>query len=205
MNPGILHKALGGSKEKNAILFIKDEEIPADQKAMYGQTVVAFFPQKYYSYQTSLTVGVNLINHPGWLSTPTADMLNQKLLFNSTISITDALFVMADLKNFYLNTPMDRYTYMRLSIYIITQWIIEVYDLMSKVKNDFVMCEIHQGMYGFPQEEILANKLLKILITEDGCRPWTLTPGLWKHDDKPLNFLNGRCFWNKIRWGKPRR
>ena len=65
MNPGILHKALGGSKEKNAILFIKDEEIPADQKAMYGQTVVAFFPQKYYSYQTSLTVGINLINHPG--------------------------------------------------------------------------------------------------------------------------------------------
>ena len=40
---------------------------------------------------------------------------------------------------------------MWLPINIMPQENIEEYDLMPKVKNGFVMCEIRQGMYGFTQ------------------------------------------------------
>jgi hypothetical protein len=44
---------------------------------------------------------------------PTADLLTIKLLINSVISTAGAKFMTMDIKDFYLNTPMDRYKYMR--------------------------------------------------------------------------------------------
>ena len=75
-----------------------------------------FEQNKYDPYQTRLTVGGNLIDYPGKLITPTADMLTSKLLFNITISTLGTLFMAVSLKNFYLNTPMDEYEYMWLPI-----------------------------------------------------------------------------------------
>ena len=49
---------------------------------------------------------------------------------------------------------------MRLPIDIIAQDIIDEYQLMDKVKNGFIVCEIQLEMYGLLQEVIIANKLL---------------------------------------------
>ena len=81
----------------------------AYQKATYGIIVVGFWPQKYDTYQTRLTVGENLIDYPGELRAPTANMLTSKLIFNSTISNLGELFIILYLEKFYLNIPMDRY------------------------------------------------------------------------------------------------
>jgi hypothetical protein len=51
-----------------------------------------------------------------------------------------------DLKNFYLNTPLDRYEYMRLSINIIPDEIIDEYNLHPLVSNGYVYIEIRKGM-----------------------------------------------------------
>ena len=48
--------------------------------------------------------------------TPTADLLTVKLLLNSVISTEGARFMGIDIKNFYLNTPMDRSEYLRLKL-----------------------------------------------------------------------------------------
>ena len=39
-----------------------------------------------------------------------------KLLLNSVISTPDAKFMTIDIKDFYLNTPMDRFKYMKLKL-----------------------------------------------------------------------------------------
>ena len=100
--------------------------------------------------RTRLTVGGNLIDYPGNLRTETADLITVKLLLNSTISTPGARFICLDVKNFYLNTPMDRYEYMRLPIELIPEEIIIKYNLQAIAHNGWIYCEIRKGMYGLP-------------------------------------------------------
>ena len=82
----------------------------------YGLIVVKYRPKKSAPNRVRLTVGGNRINYPINCGTPTADMLTVKLLLNSVISTKGAKVMSIDIKNFYLNTPMARYKYMRLKI-----------------------------------------------------------------------------------------
>ena len=67
-----------------------------------------------------------------------------------------------DIKNFYLNTPMARYKYMRLKIAELPQDFIYEYMLHDKTKKyGYVYLEIRKGMYGLPQAGTLAKKLPK--------------------------------------------
>ena len=73
-------------------------------------------PQNSDPNRVRLTVGGDCINYPGDCSTPTADMLTVKLMLNSVISTKGSKFMPIDIKDFYLNTPLSRYEYMRLKI-----------------------------------------------------------------------------------------
>jgi hypothetical protein len=57
-------------------------------------------------------VGGDKIEYPGDKSTSTAGLTTAKMIFNSTISTPGARFLVIDIKNFYLNTPLGRYEYM---------------------------------------------------------------------------------------------
>jgi len=138
--------------------------------------------------RTRLTVGGNLNDYPGDVSTKTADLTTAKILFNSGVSTPDAKFMGIDQKNFYLNTPMERYKYTRLPINIIPGKIILQYNLLPLVHNGYVYMEIRQGMYGLPQAGILANQLLAKCLTIHGYAPTVHTPGLWKHHTRPILF-----------------
>ena len=61
-----------------------------------------------------LTVGGDRINYPGDCGTPTADMLLVKMLVNTVISKIGAKFMTRYINNFYLNTLLKRYEYVRL-------------------------------------------------------------------------------------------
>ena len=66
-----------------------------------------------------------------------------------------------DIKNFYLNTPMTRYKYMRLKLADMPNDVIEPYKLHGVATPDkYVHCEIQKGMYGLPQAGIIAQELL---------------------------------------------
>ncbi len=60
--------------------------------------------------------GGDRVHSPEDAGTPTADLLTVKLLLNSIISTPNAKFTTMDIKDFYLNTPMARYEYMRLQL-----------------------------------------------------------------------------------------
>ena len=95
----------------------------------------------------------------------------------------------ADVKNFYLNTPMARYEYMRMHISLIPDEIIEEYKLLEKVDDKgFVYMEIRRSMYGLKQAGKLSNDLLVQRLAKHGYRPSKITDGYWKHDTRPISF-----------------
>jgi hypothetical protein len=115
-------------------------------------------------------------------STPTANLTTAKLHFNSTISTPGTSFYGIDLVNFFLNTPMECYKYMRLWLDILSQEIIDKYNLNNIVNAiGWVYVKIQKDMYGLPQAGILANKLLKKNLAVRGYFQSQHTPGLWQH------------------------
>ena len=98
------------------------------------------------------------------------------------------MFMTADLKDFYLGTPMERYEYMRVSIWLLPDAIIEQYNLKPLFHNGFVYVEIRKGMYGLPQAGRLANDQLIAKLALTGYQPCPLTPGLWRHSTRDIVF-----------------
>jgi hypothetical protein len=108
-----------------------------------------------------LTVGGNLINYDGDVSTQTAYLATSKILWNSVISTIHAAYMCLDLKNFYLGTPMKEYEYMRIHISDTPKENINQYNLCAIADNDWVYIEVRGGMYGLPQAGKQAHDLLQ--------------------------------------------
>ena len=100
------------SSGTNTIFFIPKDKVQERRTVTYGRNVAKIRPQKSETHLTRLTVGVNLINLPGDVTTTTADLITAKLIFNSVLSTKNVKFMCADIANFYLNNPMDRYEHM---------------------------------------------------------------------------------------------
>jgi hypothetical protein len=138
--------------------------------------------------RTRLTVGGDQIEYPGKKSTLTAGLTTAKILINSVISTLGANFLVIDIKNFYLNTPLGRFEYMVINLLSLPQETIDKYDLIELSQDGKVYIEIQKGMYGLPQAGILTNELLQRNLAKDGYRPTQHTHGLWKHDTCPISF-----------------
>jgi hypothetical protein len=76
--------------------------------------------------------------NPFDISTKTADLTTAKLLINSVVSTPKAMFLTADLKDFYLGTPMACYEYMRVPIWMQAEATVEQYNLTPLFHNGFV-------------------------------------------------------------------
>jgi hypothetical protein len=157
---GRLAQGYGAVKGTNTIFFIDVKQIPQGRKATYLRVVAAMRPKKENPRRVRWTVGGDRIDYPDDVSTKTADLTTAKLLINSTISKANACHMTADLKDFYLGTPMERYEYMRVPINMIPQAIIDQYNLTPLIHNSFIYVEIRRGMYGLPQAGRLANNQL---------------------------------------------
>ena len=94
----------------------------------------------------------------------------------------------ADIANFYLNNPMNRYEYMNLPLDIIPEEIIQQYNLRNLSHKGFVYMEIQKGMYGLPQTGKIANYKLKIHLANFWYEPAPITPDLWRYQTCPLQF-----------------
>ena len=135
-------------------------------------------------------MGGNLINFPGDVTTPKADLITAKLVFNSELS-KNVKFVCADIANFYFNNPMNIYEYMKIPLEIIPEEIIQQYNLRKLSHKGFVYMEIQKGMYGLPHLGKIANDKLKLHMDKFGYEPATINPGLWRHQKLPPSILTG--------------
>jgi hypothetical protein len=181
----------GVTKGTNIIVYLSHSDIgkiPQDWTVTYALIVIDHRPQKEDPNCVRITVGGNLIDYLLKLTTRTDDMVSSKNLWNSVISTKDARFASADIKNMYLETPLDWYEYTKMQIALFPTDIIEHYRLNEKVLNSYIYMEIRKGMYGLPQAGILANKLLKERLARHGYFEQPHTPGLWKHVSCPVWF-----------------
>jgi hypothetical protein len=168
---------------------MRRSNIPKGRKVTYGSCVVDIKDHKEEKEGTRLTFGGDQMEYPGEKSTRTAGLTTAKILINSVISTQGAKFLVIDIKNFYLNTPLGRFEYMVINLASFPKETIEKYDLNELAQDGKVYIEIQKGMYGLPQAGILANELLHRNLAKYGYRPITQTHGLWTHNTRPISLL----------------
>ena len=102
----------------DCIEFIPKSNIPKGKKVTYANMVCDYRPLKDEPYRVRLTVGGNKLDYFGETASPTANLLETKLLINSVISDAHkgARFLGIDIKDFFLlsSLPADQKEYMRI-------------------------------------------------------------------------------------------
>jgi hypothetical protein len=170
------------------IRFIRRSNIPKGRTVTYGSFVMDIKDHKEEKERTRLTVGGDQIEYPGDKSTRTAGLTMAKILINSVISTLRAKFLVIDINNFYLNTPLGLFEYMVINLASLPQETIDKYDLIKLSQDGKVYIEIQKGMYRLPQAGILANELLQRNLAKDGYQPTQHTHGLWAHNTRSISF-----------------
>jgi hypothetical protein len=108
-----LHRLVQGKEgttvATNTIFFLSHDKIrriPKDCTITYARIIIEHWPQKDDPNRICITVGGSLVDYPYKLTTQTADMVSSKIMWNSVISMPNAKFGGADIKNMYLETPL---------------------------------------------------------------------------------------------------
>jgi hypothetical protein len=128
--------------------------------------------------------------HHGDVSTPAVKMMAVKMILTK-----GAQYCTFDIKDFYLNTPMEQPDYMRMKLSNLPQEFVDLYDLTKIAEeNGNVYIKVQKGMYGLPQAGILAHRLLEQWLNEHRYQQSQVTPELWKHLLRPISFT--LCFNN---------
>ena len=181
-----------GQKGTDSMFVMKHDEIKQayldKQRFTYAKVVVDHRPQKEDANRIRITAGGNLIKFAGDVSTRTADLCTSKLLWNSVLSTPDAKYMCLDIKNFYLTAALDYFEYMRMPLELFPSWIRKQYDLDNCAYNGFVHLRLERAVWGLPQAGILANKLLRKRLAPHGYYECANTPGLWRHEWRPITF-----------------
>jgi hypothetical protein len=170
---------------------LRYEDIPPDRRkgVAFSKVVCSVRPEKADPDRTRITIAGQNITYPGDVGTKTASLDLIKLILNSVLSRKGAKFVTFDIKNFYLQTPLDRPEYVRIMLSDIPQEFIDEYNLLDYVHiNGWIYFEIRNGVYGLPQSGALANALLEKRLKKHDYYQCTTTPGLWRHKWRPIVF-----------------
>ena len=103
-------------RAKNTIEIIRKEKVPKGRTLTYANFVCDYCPLKSEPCRVILEVGGYRLEYPYDASSPSASLLESKLIFNSTISYAHqyARFISCNLKDSLLENPMSRAEYMRI-------------------------------------------------------------------------------------------
>ena len=96
----------GGIKGTETMQFMQKHEVPHDKTVTYTIFVCGYRPQNEKRERTRITVGYDRLYYQGYVSTKKTGLTTIKLLLNRVISLSGAIFKMADVKNLYLNKRM---------------------------------------------------------------------------------------------------
>jgi hypothetical protein len=90
--------------------------VPKDKFVTYARIVSDIRPQKDDPNRICITIGGNLLHYDHDTGTPSADLTTTKFFLNSVISTEAARFITLDVKDFYLNTPIPEFEYMKIPL-----------------------------------------------------------------------------------------
>ena len=173
------------------IEFIHKSELPGDRDVTYASFVCDYRPLKDDPYRVRIVVGGDKLTYEDNAASPAASLLETKIILNSTISdaVRGAKFITADIKDYFLATPMQRPEYMKVHIRYFPQEIISKYNLNDKVTDDnHIYIKIKKGMYGLKQAAVLAYNQLVEKLKPFGYFPSKNTSGMWEHETRKTRF-----------------
>jgi hypothetical protein len=116
----------------NTIVWIRHTDVPTGRTITYARVVCDIQPQKDEVHRTRVTVGGNLIDYPGEISTWTH---NCKTCHEQHHFDQGCLLPWIRHQELYLNTPLDRYEYMRFPLWMIPKEIRDQYKIADLVHN----------------------------------------------------------------------
>ena len=182
------HERIEGS---GTLFFVRKHTIPADRKVSYTNMICDIRPQKEETHHVRITAGGDRLEYPHDPSSQAVSMINAKIHINSTISDAHkgARYMVVDIKNIYLGTPMSYYQYIRVKPEDLPQeiWDDPRYDIHIE-SDGYIYLEIRKGMYGLKEAGILVFNQLVEKLAPFGYRPMKHTAGLWKHDTRKTTF-----------------
>ena len=142
------HMAKHGVSFTDTITFIAKNLVPHKKRATYASFIFNLKPLTEDLYRCRIVVGGDILTYFDDASSPAASLLETKLLINSNISTQDAKFMTADIKDFFLASPMADPEFMSILLKPIPEDIIQQYNLMDLVdENGYVYIRINKGMY----------------------------------------------------------
>ena len=175
----------------DTIEFIPKSKVPQNASVTYASFVCDVRPLKSEPYRVRIVVGGDKLTYAEDAASPATDLLETKILLNSTISDASkgARFLSADLKDFFLVSPMKTPEYMKVHISKFSPDIIAQYKLEQlQDSNGYIYIKIKKGMYGLKQAAILAYLQLVKFLKKYDYYPETHCIGLWSHCTKRTKF-----------------
>ena len=94
-----------------------------------------------------------------------------------------------DIKDFFLQSLMERPEYMRIHSKYFLQDMHDKYNIDSIIAPDgYVYCKIKRGMYGLKQAARLAYDKLRENLKKHGYSPDKYSPNIWVHEQHSTKF-----------------
>jgi hypothetical protein len=168
--------------------FVELTTIAKDRNITYGKIICYYKPHKKEKESLRLTVGGNILDYSGDVTTSTADIATFKILNNSPLSTKYATMMMMDINKYYVGTPLPRYEYMIMLLSRFPEEIVDKYNLKALAVDGWVYIEIRKVMYGLKQAGLLESQLLQKRLASFGYYPARHTTGLWLHKTQPIAF-----------------
>ena len=128
--------------------FIPKSLVPSHKKVTYANMVCDYRPSKPDPNRTRLTVGGDRLDYWGDSASPAASLLDTKLLLNSVISdaVRGARFMCIDIKDFFLQSILPEYEYMRIHERYFYPDIRQKYNIGSLINEDgYVYCRLKKA------------------------------------------------------------
>ena len=163
-------------------------EMPRDRKASYYNPQLKIkHKADGIQYRVRGTIGGDQIDYPGVTAAFTAGLETIRILLNATVS-EGARFFTADIKDFYLGTPLPRKEYMRVPIKHIPLKIQKKYNMEPLIYNGYILMEISNTIYGLPQAGRLSQERLVSHLATFGYKQCSNTPCLFVHESNGIAF-----------------
>ena len=162
-----------GVEFTDCIDFIFHSEVPKNKKTTYAGFACDYRPLKDQKWRVRIVVGGDKLPYEYDSGSPTTDLVESKILFNSTISDAHkgAKFCSMDLKDMFLHSIMVDPEFMKVPYKYFPPDIRARYNLDAKVHNGCIYIRIKKGMYGLKQGALLAYQTLSDLLLNEGYIP----------------------------------
>ena len=188
---GRLAQGIGTVQGNDILDFIHFNTVPSDRIVTYANMVCDIRPLKNEKFRIHLTVGGDRLQYPDDTVSPAATLLETKLLLNSTISQSaqGACFMTLDIKDFFLQSLMERPEYMKIHLKYFLEDIGNKYNINNIVHTDgYIYCGIKRGMYGLKQAARLAYNSLKQHLKKCGYKPDKYAQNILHHNTRKKFF-----------------